>query len=167
MSRDDIECALCGKAHPRDELELAFVRPDAIAALTDAQRRVKLLEESDDLCETRAGEHFVRAVLPLPVDGWDEPYCIGIWVRVEADVFARVLALWEDPAQSDEPPFDVRLANDIPSFPETNGLPVQLQLTGPTSRPYVLVPPSAHPLHREQCDGITAHRASEYSGFFA
>ena len=166
MNPDEIECALCGKAHPRDELELAFRRPDVIAALPESQRFGKRVRESDDLCEY-AGEHFVRAVLPLPVDGWDEPYSIGIWVRVEPGVFQRILDLWEDPAQSDEPPFDAWLANDIPSFPETMGLPVQLQLTGPTSRPYVLVPPSAHPLHREQCSGITAHRASEYSGFFA
>jgi hypothetical protein len=166
VSRGEPTCAQCGEAHPRDELELAFRRPDAVAALTETQRFTQRVKESDDVCEY-AGELFVRAVLPLPVEGWDEPYCIGLWVKVDRSAFDRVLELWDDPAQSDEPPFDAAIANDIPSLPSTLGLPVHLQLTSPTSRPYALVPACAHPLHREQCAGITAHRASEYSGFFA
>lgn len=167
MSPDERECAVCGKPHPRDELELAFHRPDALVAMGAMQRSLEIVRETDDVCETRAGDFFVRAVLPLPVEGWDEPYCIGIWVKVDRGAFQRVMELWEDPAQSDEPPFDAALANDVPSLPATLGLAVHLQLTGPTSRPYALVPACAHPLHREQCAGITVHRASEYSGLFA
>ncbi|HEX2830533.1 MAG TPA: DUF2199 domain-containing protein [Burkholderiales bacterium] len=166
MNRDEPRCAQCGEAHPRDELELAFRRPDVIAVLTETQRFGQRVRETDDLCEY-AGEFFVRAVLPLPVEGWDEPYCIGLWVKVDRRTFDRVLELWDDPAQSDEPPFDAVISNEIPTLPQTVGLRVHLQLTAPTSRPYALVPACAHPLHREQSAGITAHRASEYSSLFA
>ena len=105
-------------------------------------------------------------MLPLPVREREDPYRIGIWVEVERTAFDRVHELWDDPAQDKEPPFQAKLANDIPSFPVSCGLPVRLQLTSPKTRPDVFVPEGEHPLHREQCLGITAHRASEYSSYF-
>lgn len=158
------KCATCGKIHPRDELELSFKRPDAVVALSKVQRESEV-QESDDLCRIRSERFFIRAVLPLPVEGRDEPYRIGIWVEVKQAAYDRVLGLWTDPAQNREPPLEAKLANDIPSFSSTCGLPVRLQLTGPKTRPDVLVAESDHSLHREQCAGITAHRASEYSSY--
>jgi len=116
---------------------------------------------------TKSGRFFIRAVLPLRVVDWDNPYRIGIWVELDRVAYARVLELWDDPSQSKEPSLHAKLANDIPSFPSTCGMPVRLQLTGPKTRPDVLVPAGDHPLHREQCLGITSHRANEYSTYFA
>jgi hypothetical protein len=166
MATTDARCSKCGEGHPRNELELTFERPDAIVALPKSERESGV-KESDDLCTINGKRFFVRSVLPLPVEEWEEPYRIGIWVEVERAAFDRVLELWDDPAQHREAPFQAKLANDIPSFPPTCGLRAHLQLTGPKTRPDVLVPESEHPLHREQCLGITAHRASEYSSYFA
>jgi hypothetical protein len=165
MPTAEAKCSHCGKVHARDELELSFLRPDAIAALPEAQRKSEV-KESNDLCTIKGERFFVRAVLALPVREWKDPYRIGIWVEVERAAFERVRELWGDPTQDKEPPFQAKLANDIPSFSSTDGLSVRLQLTSPKTRPEVLVPESEHPLHREQCLGITAHRASEYSSYF-
>src|SRR5262245_33772064 len=165
-ANEEAKCSKCGRTHPRDQLELTFQRPDAVVALEKA-RRASEVKESDDLCVMRSERFFIRAVLPLSVQEWEEPYRIGVWVEVERTVFERVLELGYDSAQHQTPPFQARLANDIPSFPSTCGLPVRVQLTGPKTRPDVLVPQIDHPLHREQCLGITAHRANEYSGYFA
>jgi hypothetical protein len=158
----EAKCSTCGKIHLRDELELSFRRPDAVVALPEAQRKSGV-KESDDLCAIGSERFFVRAVLPLPVREWEHPYRIGIWVEVERAAFDRVLELWDDSAQHEEPPFRAKLANDIPSLQSTRGLPVRLQLTTPKTRAVVLVPECDHGLHREQSLGITAHRASEYS----
>lgn len=166
MASTEVKCSKCGKIHLRDELELSFQRPDAVVALPEAQRKLEV-KESDDLCAIRSQQFFIRAVLPLPVREWKDPYRIGIWVEVERATFDRVLDLWDDSVQHEEPPFPAKLANDIPSFRSTCGLPVRLQLTTPKTRPVVLVPECDHDLHREQCLGITAHRASEYSSYFA
>ncbi len=165
MATAETKCSKCGKVHSRNELELTFKRPDAVVALSEGQRRSEV-KESDDLCAIRLERFFIRAVLPLPVKEWEDPYRIGIWVELEQRAFDRVLQLWEDPAQDKEPSFDAVLANDIPSFPSTCGLRVRLKLTSPKTRPDVLVPESQHPLHREQYLGITAHRANEYSSYF-
>lgn len=163
--KDEIPCAQCGKIHLRNAMELSFKRPDAVVALSKEQRKAEV-RESDDLCTIRADHFFVRGVLPLTVDGWDTPYRIGVWVEVERATFDRIRDLWGAPDQHKEPAFSATLANDIPSFPSTVGMLVELQLIGPTSRPDVLVPGSDHPLHREQCQGITSHRANEYSSYF-
>jgi hypothetical protein len=57
------------------------------------------------------------------------------------------------------------LANRVPGYPDTLGLAVSVQLTGPTSRP--LLSPHAssdHPFARECLAGVTMHRASKWTG---
>jgi hypothetical protein len=162
---DQAVCAQCGEVHSRTSLELSFKRPDSVFDLPDAQRKAEV-RESDDLCTINDDRFFIRGVIPLRVEEWEKPYRIGVWVEVERMVFDRVRELWDDPEQGKEPSFPARLANEIRSLPSTNGTVVNLQLTGATSRPDVLVPGSEHPLHREQCLGISAHRAGEYSSFF-
>lgn len=162
---DEAVCGQCGTVHARSAMELSFKRPDAIVALSADQRKNEA-KESDDLCAIKPDRFFIRGVLPLRVSGWDKPYNIGLWVEVARATFERVLKLWEAPDQDGEPPFAAMIANEIPSFPPTIGLAVKLQLTGPASRPNILVPESEHPLHREQCLGINAHRANEYSSYF-
>lgn len=162
---DQVTCSQCGRMHSRDEMELSFKGPDIVAALPDAQRKSEV-RETNDLCAIRNDHFYVRGVIPLPVAGWGKPYRIGAWVEVERAAFDRIRELWDAADQETEPPFVAQLANNIPSLPSTLDLSVQLQLIGPTIRPDILVPESKHPLHREQCQGITAHRAHEYSSLF-
>eukprot|EP00456_Euglypha_rotunda_P079916 TRINITY_DN7708_c0_g2_i2.p1 TRINITY_DN7708_c0_g2~~TRINITY_DN7708_c0_g2_i2.p1 ORF type:complete len:137 (+),score=13.75 TRINITY_DN7708_c0_g2_i2:138-548(+) len=126
--------------------------------------RLRDVQENSDLCETRAGRFFVRAVLPLPVEGWENPYNIGLWAEVSKENFYRILDLWTDPGQEAEPPFAAKIANEIYSHPLSLGLEAELRLTGPRTRPAIYVSGSEHEaLHREQCLGITPHRAYEYT----
>lgn len=155
-------CNECGKEHPHEDIELAFLRPDPIAALSAEIRAVEA-QESNDLCIIKAERFFVRATLPLPVHQRDEPYSIGVWVELKQLDFERVYELWDSPDQSSEPPFSVSLANAVPTFGDTNGLLAELQLTGPTTRPEVYLTPSDHLLAGEQTTGISVHRAHEYS----
>ena len=163
---DRVNCAVCGKEHLRSELELAFRRPDPIVALA-AEERATRVKETDDLCAIDYERYFVRSVLPLPVHSREEPYQLGLWVEVPRDSFMRIYELWSDPDQANEPAFAGSLANDIPSFAPTCGLAINLYLTGPSTRPTIVVADQGHPLFHEQAAGITEHRAHEYSSFFA
>lgn len=155
-------CPQCGQAHSADELELAFRRPDVIAAM-DPQQREQTVQESDDICAIQSLRYFVRAVLPLPVATRERRYAIGLWVEVDEPACRRIVELWSDPGQSAEPPFDGRIANSIPTLPSTLDLAVQLRLTGPTTRPEAYLQAQDHPLFAEQSQGISPHRAHEYS----
>jgi hypothetical protein len=161
-----VNCSQCGEPHALEDLELSFRRPDAIVELPDEKRK-ELVIETDDLCTINWERFFVRAILPLPVFSQTYPYQIGMWAEVDGDVFNLVRELWDDPSQNRKPPFEALLANEIPLLPTTCGLSAKLQLTGPTTRPSIVITPCEHPLYGEQTEGITAHRAFEYSSYFA
>jgi hypothetical protein len=143
-------------------MELVFARPEPIDQIPETAR-LERVKQTKDLASIGDERFFVRALLPLPVHGREVPYNLGVWAEVTEEAFFRVLDLWDEPDQDKEPGFPAILQNRIPYLPETCGLPVMLHLTGPKTRPRLLVPPSAHPLHQQQCQGVTAHVASQYT----
>jgi len=162
MSSDQATCRQCGEVHALDDLELTFFRPDAVIELSVDERN-RDVKESDDLCVIRGDRHFVRATLALPVHGSDVAYRLGVWVETGEAAFQRICELWHDEDQAREPPFEVTLANSIPTVPETLGLAALLHLTGPRTRPEVFLAPSAHPIAHQQHEGISSHRAYQYT----
>lgn len=167
MSEAIVVCSVCGKPHPREKIELTFRRPDIIAAIPKKTRSQRC-KESDDLCAlwgsgSELDRFFVRGVLPLPVDGRDTPYRIGAWAEVDKDAFSRIIDLWKEPSQTEEPAFPGVLANAIPIHKSALGLNVQLQLTGPTTRPNIMVLDTSHALYQEQIRGVSEHRVHEYT----
>lgn len=165
MGEEKRICSVCGEYHPVSDMELSFRRPDRICEMPEAEREAEC-QESDDICVIRREHFFVRGVLPLPIPGGNQPYRIGLWVELNEEDFRRVLELWEEPAQAHEAPFAVRIANHIPQLPETLGLCASLRLTGPATRPDVLVGDPEHPLHVEQLNGISRDRIDEYNHLF-
>lgn len=159
-----MHCSVCGGTHPLESIEIMFRLPDEAATLL-AQKQEERVQANEDLCAIDGERFFVRAVLPLPVVSRTHPYNIGIWVELDRASLERIGVLWNDPNQSSEPPFSVRIANEIPSAGGSCGTAATLQLTGPTTRPNVLASPANVRLYEEQANGITAHRASEYSEF--
>jgi hypothetical protein len=158
-------CAQCGKEHLLVELELSFRRPDALVAIPEPERGQRV-QESNDLCVIDGSRFFIRTVLPLPVESRVLPYNIGLWAEIEQATFERVYALWSESSQVDEPPFQARVANAVPNQADTVGLSARLHLTGPTTRPRLVLESTAHSLFGEQSFGISAHRAHEYSSLF-
>ena len=156
-----MKCAVCGQDHPDDDIELTYVRPDDVFRVPEEQRATRV-HESPDFAVLDDRRFFVRTTLALPVHGRKRDYNIGVWVEVDQDSFQRIVARWEDERQADEPPIPARLANAIKSLPDTTGLPVELRLTGLTSRPSVRVLSTDHPLHAEQANGISVHRTQDY-----
>ncbi|MET0934799.1 MAG: DUF2199 domain-containing protein [Luteibacter sp.] len=155
-------CAICGTTHEEDELELSYGRPDAIFDMPTDERSLDVYE-SDDACVIDDERFFLRATLPLPVHGRSSDYHIGVWVEVGEEIFHRVGDLWDDPLQAAEPPMKGTLANEIRLHGHSLGEPLLMQLTGPATRPQVFISDRDHSLGREQREGISTHRASEYS----
>ena len=147
-------------------MELTFRRPDEAAGLS-AGNRARRVRENDDLCVIDGKRFSIRALLPLPVRSREFPYSIGIWVEVAQSIFTRIYDHWDSNDQMLEPNFAATVANEIPAASGSLGLRAALRLTGPTTRPNVLLEPSSHRLYVEQAHGMDEHRASEYSARFA
>lgn len=155
-------CATCGRTHPASESELSFKLPDAVFDLAVEERESRC-RISPDIVALDDLRFFIRGLLPLEVPGRMRTYNIGVWAEVSVDVFDRIHDLWNEATQDQEPRMPARLANKLPFHPNTVGLRVAVQLTGPRSRPEFHVEPVEHSLYGEQSCGIDEHRAIEYS----
>lgn len=157
-----VSCAICGKVHPLQEAELAYGLPDEIFEL-DTDTRAKRAYTSPDICVLDDSRRFLRALLPLPVEGRERPYRIGVWVEIDPQQFREIRALWADENQAAHPPFKAVLANEIRRCPGSRGLPLEVHLTGPKTRPECYIVDSTHTLFHQQTGGISEHSALEYS----
>ena len=159
-------CSQCGAEH--DLLDPTFRRPDAFVRL-DPRAKRDYAKADDDLCRITLphseARYFVRGTLPVEVAGHPDGVWWGLWAEISEAAFARILELWSDAEQASEPPFPGSLANLVPSYPDTLGIPLSVHLTGPTSRPEFRFDPGAdHPFVQECREGVELHRASEWSG---
>ncbi|GAB2519753.1 DUF2199 domain-containing protein [Lysobacter humi (ex Lee et al. 2017)] len=158
-----VRCSCCGELIALDEAELAFRAPDAYHALdADAKARPDTFCDGN-FCVVAGATHFVRGLIPLPVHGADEAYCIGAWFELDAADWQHVRRMWDEYGNDALPPLRGRLANALPHHvPSTLGLAVDLQPHDET-RPTARVVDPAHPLAQEQAAGISAHRARGYT----
>ena len=159
------KCSKCGTEH--DLLDPTFRRPEAYVRLAQ-ELRDQHAKADDDLCRItlpdQPGRYFVRGVLPVAVRDRPDGIWWGLWAEVSESSFRRILELWSASDQASEPPTEGALANLIPSYPDTLGLPLIVRLTGPTSRPELRFPPDVeHPFAQECASGVDAHRASGWN----
>lgn len=160
-----IECSCCGKMVPAENIELAFRRPDDVAALSSDELDMRCTH-TDDICVLDGERFFVRCTIALPVQMSSQPYAIGAWAEISKVDFDLVWELWSDVDQSGMPAIGGVLANQIPLTAGSAGCRVAVQLVGPKTRPRMMIADEACSLFQEQKDGINIHRASEYSDIF-
>ncbi|HEU5169016.1 MAG TPA: DUF2199 domain-containing protein [Gemmatimonadales bacterium] len=162
-----VRCAQCGEDHDIFSIQPRFRHPDAYAEVPAHERAIRTATGSD-WCRIRAhegdiGRFFLRVVLPVRVRGEARDVCWSVWIEVEESVYRRVQDLWADAAQSEEPPLPGVMANALPGYPPTLGLPGRFQLVGPQEAPrFALAPGLDHPLAAEQRDGVYPERALEW-----
>src|SRR5688572_12832266 len=132
-----MKCPTCGEEHER--LDPTFARPDVVFAMSARQKKGRVME-NDDVCALRGEQgnpdrFFVRCTLPVRLLDAPGISSWGLWAEVTEEDSRVIWKAWNDPDQNRIPPMQARLANRIPGYPDTIGLPVLLKLTGPTTRP--------------------------------
>ena len=156
MTSASFICSSCGKEHPGLPTDWAFKRPDEVHELSylDEYTRCRL---NADLCTLDDVRFFFRGLVTVPllktgVFAW------GIWVEVDREVHDLYLSGFYSDLSSHAPLAGV-LANHIPGYSETLGLPVQIHLQDKTSRPQFRFAPSLeHALAHEQRRGMSDKR---------
>jgi hypothetical protein len=151
-------CRGCGEEH--DDLPMSFhaEMPQAWMEIPDGEEEARG-QLSSEQCEIDGQRFFMRGLLRIPVHGSDETLDWGVWFELGPDSYQRFCDLWEEEGREREPLHDATLATRLPEFlyPETLGLPVQIQTRPVGDRPWVLVT-AAHPLADEQKQGIPPER---------
>ena len=162
-----IRCHTCGEEHDLGGIEPSFTRPDAFFAVPLDQRSRRINADNDTcLISSEDGQDlacFIRAVLRVPIEGAGTTIGWGLWVEVSDQTYWRVSAVWNEPDQSQEPPFPCTVANEIPNYPSTCGVPGTMRLTGVRTRPsLVLAEDSLHPFAVEARSGVLLARSLEW-----
>ena len=162
-----IPCSECGRAHDLGRIEPAFGRPDAYFAVP-REARQRRISDSDNACliASEDGQElacFVRAVLHIPIRDEGTRIGWGLWVQVDDQAYWRIADVWDDPNQAAEPPFPCTIANDVPNYASTRGLPGVIRLTDPRTRPALtLAWDSEHAFAIEARTGVLSERALEW-----
>jgi hypothetical protein len=150
-------CATCGDTHEGLPTDHGWRLPDVVWAIPE-ERRSTEAKFNSDLCQF-GGRFFIRAVLKLPFNEQPGFYAWGPWVELQEPDFYRYVELY-DKDGTDEPMVSGTLANEIPSYQPTLGLPVMVQFQNSTSRPTLKVA-AGHQLADEQTRGIDNRRYHE------
>lgn len=157
-------CSTCGESHQGLPTDHGWTLPDEVWAIPPAVRNEKARFNAD-LCEL-GGRFFMRCILELPFTQQSEYYGLGVWVEVSERDFLRYVDLYNEDGTS-EPPVPGKIANAVPGYPPTLGLPVMVQFRGSTSRPSVAPIDRDHPLaidHREGVDNRRYHEILVFMG---
>ncbi len=106
----------------------------------------------EDFCRLNA-KNYVRAILCLPLEGYDVPIVIGIWVLLEDDYLDRYITSFATDTQADIGPLFGWMANSIGNHPAPT--PVILHPQNDRQRPLAQIAFEDHPLYVAQLDGLT------------
>jgi hypothetical protein len=155
------KCNICDEEHDEIPMDIAYARPQHYFELPEAERDQRAWfdnETNADVCVIDRDQFLIRGFLPVPVEDGQE-FRHGIWVLVDEPEFRKYATF--DGDGSTQPPLQGYLSSEVPGYPSTFMLPVEIQLGPPTQRPSVRLNPSAHLLSSEQREGITMARVHE------
>jgi hypothetical protein len=154
-------CPSCSEIH-QGFPALAYGLPDAIFALSAEEREDRAIISSD-LCILDDARYFIRCVLVVPVNGYEEKFEYGPWVEVAAEDFGRYSVWFNLGASPGWNTIKGQLANALPGNEHTTlGLDCRMVLPEEDDlRPTVEVTDAGHALYNEQVHGMAIMRATE------
>jgi len=153
-------CECCGKEIGEIVFDKSFKMPDEIWNLSDVERE-KRAQIDSDLCRLD-DRYFIRGVAYVPVNNSDKQYGWGIWAEVYHDDFFEYFKEYEKD-NSHKPKISGMVANQIPSYENTIGLELAVQLGNETQRPVFFFSNKTHELTNDQNTGISLERVHAFS----
>lgn len=151
----DYRCPCCGKA-VQGVLDVGYDHPDAWPHASYRKNGGTVTVGQDrltaDLCWS-GNRFYVRGLLALPIRGTDATFAFGPWAEVSSPTFEAYRAVFGTPAEAALGASPAHLANALPGFPDSAGLPLMIRFAGGTDRPQFTVSEPSH-LNAAQRDGI-------------
>jgi hypothetical protein len=148
-------CAVCGEAHtglPHIGSAAPYQWSDEFAKDPDS-----LL--TTDLCIIEGRDFFVHGVIEIPVHDYEQEFGWGVWVSHKQENFEIYREHFDT---ADIGPFFGWLCTAINYYSkDTMLLKTTAHYRGEGLRPRIVLEKSAHPLYRQQRDGISLAKAWE------
>jgi hypothetical protein len=154
-------CEVCGKFHQTVPMAYGADAPTIYFQMLEEEAR-KRCRLTPDTCIVDEDRFFVRGKILIAVDG-KEVFCWMAWVEVSQADFYKIQKLDDVENRYLVPPYHGNLATQLPCYPDTLNLPVQLRLQELGESPLIQVTESAHPLSLEQMHGIDMGRVTNFA----
>lgn len=157
------KCNSCGEVHEGSP-SFGFSAPDQYASLSDLQKKA-MGKLSDDFCtitHEEGTDHFVRAVLEIPIHGVAQPFLWGVWVSLSEKSFERYRKTYDSPVEGET--FFGWVCNAIPFYPYPHSRPSDVVVQSGRARPKLFLHRGDledDPLVIDQSGGISIERAQE------
>jgi hypothetical protein len=119
-----------------------------------------------DLCVVDHRRYFVCGCIEAPVRGFEEILSLRVWLEVTKVDFFRFQSLIGVKQRAKHGPFTGRLSVSIPTFEETDQLPVDIVIRNDGIRPYVRVLSETHQLAFEQNTAVPVERVQALYNHF-
>lgn len=149
-------CRRCDADHPGPPMAYSSTAPARWYELSETELESSRLD--GELCVVKGGEFFLRANLEVPVSDGPEPLVFSAWVQLSPEDLRALLARWEEPDRVGDPAYAGRLANDLPGYPDTLGLAVEVHTGEPGERSRAVPLPTEHPLSIDHWEGVDMSR---------
>jgi hypothetical protein len=145
-------------------MDLAFADPVDWEALDDDTINYALID--DDFCEIHfkdeTVDRFIFCLMPFPVPEFDEEFRFGVWVSVSEaswDAYKDGFLVGE----YDREGCFGYLANELPDFPDSQLLHVDVWFQPAGRRPRLTLHDVDHPLVAAQNNGIAATQIARWA----
>ena len=152
-------CRTCGEWHT-DLPALEVPSPRNLLVIPEAERVARCILETD-FCMIDEAEFYVRALLQLPIVGFDRSFVWMVWVSLDKADFVRSVEAFDESKRSHIGPFVGWLDSSLPFYPETRALKARVHLQDDFQRPLIELEPTEHPLAIEQHRGMRIDRAAD------
>jgi hypothetical protein len=172
-------CGHCDALHPITELGFGFRRPDFIDGLIKRGvpsipiqelvpgEEAYCLYDADAIYNAPIREDsraFVRVAILFPIKDSTDHYTGGGWVEVSID---DLLAIQEaEMTGNTNATFTGKMANAIPSAPESLGADVSISVRGRNHTALITFVDPKCALTQEQAEGIDVERVERFQGAF-
>jgi hypothetical protein len=153
---------LCAVCHQRHDLPLSYSykAPPAVASIPEIEldQRVQFTLYQ---CVVDERDFYLRGRIPVPMIGRQEPFIWGVWAQVSPEDFLAINERWKMEGREADPPYRGVLHSPLPIYGDTLNLELRIHTQAVGRRPHFHIVDTAHPLGREQQEGMTMERARE------
>ncbi|WP_263384857.1 DUF2199 domain-containing protein [Granulicella arctica] len=153
-------CTVCGEQHDPLPMSYSVKAPLAVAGIPPEEFEQRVVYTVDQ-CVVDGKDFYLRGRIPIPVEGFEDPFIWGVWAEVSPKSFLLTTERWSTEGREQTPPFPGWLNTNIFPFGDTFNLEVRVHTQVVGRRPHFEVVDQEHPLAIEQSHGITLQRVQQ------
>ena len=148
-------CPECGKEHS-GEPSFSFPAPVYYMALSEEEKKSDGYLNSD-ICTIAPDDHFIRAVLEIPIKKYSIPFTWGVWVSQSKKNFDWYVDHFNEDTSGN---FSFGwFCNFLPYYPDTISIETVVHFQKPGQRPKIEIKECDHELYHDFSKGLSLTKA--------